>query len=96
MERFQLAKIKRAAIEHNSALYHKRAFMNADFEAVLDIKKPDILAAASPPDPKLVKMFFDIFGSTLGNEVPTTLRAEFFKLAKPEILPFKSRATMMD
>jgi hypothetical protein len=60
------------------------------------LNKPEILAAASPPDPKVVKSFFDIYGGTLGYDVPVTLRTEFFKLAKPEILPFKSRATMID
>jgi hypothetical protein len=70
--------------------------MSADFEALRDLKKPDILAAASPPDPKIVKMFYDSFSKSLGYDVPATLKAEFFKLAKAEILPFKSRATMLD
>ena len=43
----------------------------------------------------MVKLFFDTF-SEISSEVPIKLRTKFFCLAEPSLLPFKSRATLIE
>jgi hypothetical protein len=47
------------------------------FETMKEMKKPEVLKVASPPDPKMVNLFYETFPE-ISNEVPTKLRTEFF------------------